>query len=246
MLAASGVNRTVEHIRKLMLESHPVETPNRPIVVLACRVFQNWLEQLLPPGLSAEITFFDYALHRIPRNLRNTLQEAIDAIKQPSLVVLGYGLCGNGLHEIRAGKHTLLIPRTDDCIAVILGSYQAYRREFDAQPATYYLSKGWLEGGSTPLMEYHEYLEKYGGKKTNWLMDTQYHNYKRLALVVQNASDLEKYRPAALEVAAYCERWGLRYEEILGSDEMLLRLSKSPPIWPRQIMISWSCRPAAC
>lgn len=55
-------------------------------------------------------------------------------------------------------------------------------------------------------------------------MAYQYHNYKRLALVVQNAADREKYRPAALEVAAYCERWGLRYEEILGSDAMLLRL----------------------
>ncbi len=179
---------------------------------------------MLPPELSAEIIFFDYALHRVPKNLRSTLQQAIDAIEQPSLIVLGYGLCGNGLHEIRAGKHTLLIPRTDDCIAVILGSYQAYRREFDAQPATYYLSKGWLEGGSTPLMEYNEYLKKYGEKKANWLMETQYHNYKRLALVAQNAADLEKYRPSALEVAAFCERWELRYEELLGSDDMLLRL----------------------
>lgn len=196
----------------------------QPVVILACRVFQNWLEHLLPPELSAEIIFFDYALHRVPKNLRSTLQQAIDAIEQPSLIVLGYGLCGNGLHEIRAGKHTLLIPRTDDCIAVILGSYQAYRREFDAQPATYYLSKGWLEGGSTPLMEYNEYLKKYGEKKANWLMETQYHNYKRLALVAQNAADLEKYRPSALEVAAFCERWELRYDELLGSDDMLLRL----------------------
>ncbi len=201
-----------------------MEPATQPVVILACRVFQNWLEHMLPPELSAEITFLDYALHRVSKNLRSTLQQAIDAIEQPSLVVLGYGLCGNGLNEIRAGKHTLLTPRTDDCIAVILGSYQAYRREFDSQPATYYLSKGWLEGGSTPLIEYHEYLEKYGQKKADFLMETQYHNYKRLALVVQNASDLEKYRPAALEVAAYCERWGLRYEEILGSDEMLLRL----------------------
>jgi len=201
-----------------------MKSTTQPVVVLACRVFQNWLEHLLPPELAAQITFFDYALHRVPKNLRTTIQEAIDAIEQPSLVVLGYGLCGNGLHEICAGKHTLLIPRTDDCIAVILGSYQAYRREFDSQPATYYLSKGWLEGGSTPLIEYHEYLEKYGQKKADFLMETQYHNYKRLAMVVQNAADGEKYRPSALEVAAYCERWGLRYEEILGSDEMLLRL----------------------
>ena len=198
--------------------------PNTPIVVLACRVFENWLEHLLPDELTWEITFFDYALHQVPKNLRKTIQEAIDSIEQPSLIVLGYGLCGNGLHEIQAGKHTLLTPRTDDCIAIILGSYQAYRREFDSEPATYYLSKGWLEGGSTPLQEYKGLVKKYGEKKADWLMDYQYHNYKRLALIVQNAQDLESYRPAAREVARYCERWGIRYEELIGSDTMLLRL----------------------
>ena len=195
-----------------------------PVVILACRVFQNWLEHLLPEGFVGNITFFDYALHQVPKKLRQTLQDAIDSIEQPSVIVLGYGLCGNGLHEIQAGRHTLLIPRTDDCIAIILGSYQAYRREFDNEPATYYLSKGWLEGGSTPLQEYQGLIEKYGEKKAAWLMDYQYHNYKRLALIVQNAQDLETYRPVAQEVARYCKRWGLRYEELVGTDVMLRRL----------------------
>ena len=199
-------------------------TPPTPVVLLACRVFQNWLEHLLPEGLTESITFFDYALHSIPKTLQSTIQDALDNIEQPSLIVLGYGLCGNGLHEIQAGKHTLLIPRTDDCIAIILGSYQAYRREFDKEPATYYLSKGWLEGGSTPLQEHHELVEKYGETKANWLMDTQYHNYKRLALIVQDAQELEAYRPAAQEVARYCERWGLHYEELIGTDAILRRL----------------------
>jgi len=197
---------------------------NIPVVILACRVFQNWLEHLLPEEFDKHITFFDYALHQVPKKLRQTIQDAIDSIEQPSLIVLGYGLCGNGLHEIQAGRHTLLIPRTDDCIAIILGSYQAYRREFDNEPATYYLSKGWLEGGSTPLQEHQELIKKYGEKKAEWLMDYQYHNYKRLALIVQNAQDLETCRPAAQEVARYCERWGLRYEELVGTDVMLRRL----------------------
>jgi hypothetical protein len=196
----------------------------RPIVVFACRVFQNWLEHLLPEGLVSEITFFDYALHSVPRKLRLTLQSAIDSLEQPSLVVLGYGLCGNGTDEIQAGRHTLLVPRTDDCIAIILGSYQAYRREFDHEPATYYLSKGWLEGGSTPLDEFKSYIEKYGEQKAEWLMDTQYHNYRRLALIAQNAQDLEMCRPKAVKVAQYCERWRLDYEEIIGTDDMLHRL----------------------
>ena len=196
----------------------------RPIVVFACRVFQNWLEDLLPEGLVREVTFFDYALHSVPHKLRLTLQSAIDGLEQPSLVVLGYGLCGNGTDEIQAGRHTLLIPRTDDCIALILGSYQAYRREFDREPATYYLSKGWLEGGSTPLDEYRSYVEKYGVPKADWVIDSLYHNYRRLALISQNAQDLEECRLRAREVADFCQRWGMRYEEVIGADEMLVRL----------------------
>jgi hypothetical protein len=43
-------------------------------------------------------------------------------------------------------------------------------------------------------------------------------------LVGHSQSELEAYRPQAQKVAHYCERWGLRYEEILGSDEYVRRL----------------------
>jgi len=197
---------------------------NRPIVVLACRVFQHWLEKLLPDGFAKALTFFDYALHVVPKNLRQTIQEAIDSVEQPSLIVLGYGLCGNGLDGIKAGKHFLLIPRTDDCIAIMLGSYQIYLREMKKEPGTYYLSKGWLEAGTNPLVESRKYEEKYGAETTAFLMDTQYHHYSRLMMVAHNQQELEAYRPQAQEVADYCARWGMRYEEILGSDSYLRRL----------------------
>ena len=90
-----------------------------PVVVIACQVLQDMLERLLPEGLAKNITFLDYGLHATPGKMTATLQEIIDSVKQPSLVVLGYGLCGNGLRGIRAGRHTLLVPRADDCIAVL-------------------------------------------------------------------------------------------------------------------------------
>ena len=204
--------------------------PDKPIVILACKVFQHWLEQLvrtfrlLPTDQAVPITFFDYGLHAVPKNLRQTIQQAIDNIEQPSLILLGYGLCGNGLDRINAGKHFLLIPRTDDCIAILLGSYQAYRREMDKEPGTYYLSKGWLEAGTNPLAESRTYEQKYGAETATFLMDTQYRHYRRLMLVARNASELKTYRPQAQEVAAYCARWGMRYEELLGSDDYLQRL----------------------
>lgn len=195
-----------------------------PIVVIACRVLQSMLEQLLPPDLADQVTFLDYGLHRVPAKLTWTLQDTIDSVEQPSLVVLGYGLCGNGLNGIKAGRHTLLVPRTDDCIAILLGSRQAYMREFQSEPGTYYLTKGWLESGSNPLQEYEEYVPKYGEEDAMWIMDQQYQHYQRLALVAHNQEDMEKYRLQAQEVARFCQRWNMRYEEILGSDHLVRRL----------------------
>jgi hypothetical protein len=193
-------------------------------VVIACKVFKDLFEKYLPPRLAAQVTFLEYGLHRVPDKLTWSLQDEIDKVEEPSLIVLGYGLCGNGLNGLRAGKHTLLVSRADDCIAILLGSYDAYMREFNSTPGTYYLTKGWLESGSDPLKEYHENLQKYGPEDAAWIMDQQYQHYERLVFVAHNQEDLEVYRPRAQEVARYCERWGMRYEEILGSDGYIRRL----------------------
>lgn len=197
---------------------------NRPLVVIACRVLQDMVDAHLPDSSATQITFMDYGLHRFPRNMALTLQDAINSLSKPSLIILGYGLCGNGLVGLESGDHTLLVPRVDDCIALLLGSYETYIREFETEPGTYYLSKGWLESGSHPLSEYQENREKYGQEDAAWIMDQQYGNYRRLVLVAHTQADMERYRPQAEEVARYCAQWGMRFEEILGSDRYVRRL----------------------
>ena len=196
-----------------------------PIAVIACKILQSALEEMLPQRLRRRTQFLDYGLHRVPTQLNQTVQAAIDAIETPGRIVLGYGLCGNGLSDIKAGKHTLIIPKVDDCIALLLGSRQAYLHEMHQAPGTYYLNKGWLESGSDPLKEYHEYTEQYGAEEAAWIMDQQYRNYERLVLIAHNQNDLDKYRPQALEVSRYCRQWDMRYEEILGTDRYIRRLA---------------------
>ena len=204
-----------------------VESTRRPIVVIACQVLLDMFERFVRPGMIQKFIYLDYGLHRFPRKLNQAVQEALDSLTEPSLVVLGYGLCGNGLNGIRAGQHTLLISRVDDCIAIFLGSYERYQREFKSESATYYLTKGWLESGSNPLSEYQEYVQKYGPAKASWLIDSLYHNYKRLVLVAHSQEDLVAYRGRAQEVAKFCERWGMVYEEILGSSEFFEHLIRA-------------------
>jgi hypothetical protein len=198
--------------------------PNLPIIFIACRVFEQLLAHHIPADLKDRVTFLDYGLHANPKNLRKTLQAEIDSIATPSLIVLGYGLCGNGLKDIQSGIHTLLLPKTEDCIAIFLGSDEAYRKEFNAHPGTYYLTGGWLEAGSDPLKEYKKYVEKYGQKNADFVMDQQYKNYKRIALVGHSEEDLEEYRERAMQVADYCKRWEVTYHEISGSDAYVRKL----------------------
>lgn len=191
------------------------------ILMLACEVFRVPLEGRLPPMMQARMRYLDYGLHQTPRKLAQTLQTQIGALDHPSLVVLAYGLCGNGLHGLKAGPHTLLVPRMDDCIAMFLGSYAAYRALSAEEPGTYYLTRGWLEAGSDPLAEFGRLQRRYGETKAQWIMDQQFQHYRRLVFVAQDAADLLRYEPRAREVAAYCTRWGMRLELRTGSPDFL-------------------------
>lgn len=200
-----------------------------PIVILACKVLESLMEPHLRDA-KMPATFMEYGLHRTPQLMTPALQEQIDSLAEASTIIVGYGLCGNGLAGLKARQHTLVVPRADDCITMLLGSYARYMEEFSAEPGTYYLTKGWLESGSHPLKEYREYLEKYDEETAGWLIDEQYRNYKRIVLVAPNQEELEAYRDKAREVADFCAgRWGYRYEERIGSEDFVGKLLQLGP-----------------
>lgn len=201
----------------------------KPVRIVACRVLQALMEPYLKDA-PMPVTFLDYGYHRTPQLMTPALQAEIDRIAEPSIIIVGYGLCGNGLAGLQARQHTLIIPRADDCIAMLLGSYRRYIEEFSAEPGTYYITKGWLESGSHPLKEYRELLEKYDPETADWIIDEQYKNYKRLVFIASNQQELEANRAKALEVAEFCaKRWGFRYEERIGTDELIVELLTKAP-----------------
>ena len=208
--------------RHLTRETNGSDPP--PVIILACPVFRDWLEANLPKDHAINVAFLDEGLHARPANLRHAIQTAIDGLERPSLVALAYGLCGNGLHGVQAREHTLLIPRSPDCIAILLGSHAAYQTQMEDEPGTYFLSPGWIASGKNPLDESIALERKHGAETAAWLMDMQYRHYRRLILIGQDPQAMEAVRPRALEIAEYCARWGMRYEERLGSGDYLRRL----------------------
>jgi hypothetical protein len=207
-----------------MLEraSHNSDTGRTKII--ACATVIEEMLPHLPPGVNYQV--LDFGLHIRPEDLRRALQEAIDAASESAeTIILGFGLCSQAVVGLRANGCTLVVPRVDDCIAIFLGSDRAYREQQRAEPGSYYLTKGWIEVSDTLLDEYERTVERYGQQRADRMMQLMLKNYTRLAFIDTGQHEQERYREYARGAAG---RLGLRYEEIPGSDALVIKTLNGP------------------
>ena len=200
----------------------------RPTVVISCSVLEDLLGKRLPDDVPA--VWMDIFLHNSPKKLAEALQAKIDAIAEPSTVIVGYGLCGNGLVGVKSGPHTLIIPRTHDCVAIFLGSHQRYVQRFFASPNTYYLTKGWIDARDEPLADYHDYVEQFDEETAEYLFEMKYKHYRKICLVGFSQEELDAYRARAQAVAEFMDQrfGGVVCEETLGSAALIEGLLRMP------------------
>ncbi|MHB8910089.1 MAG: DUF1638 domain-containing protein [Syntrophales bacterium] len=187
------------------------ETGERPVVI-ACRVMEPELETVRAGAQAPEIIYLEQGLHRTPKKLPAMIQEKIDrAASYATAIVLGYGLCSNGLVGVTARRQKLIVPRCHDCIGLFLGSPARYLEVFRDHPGTYYLTPGWVKENQDPLGTYRmEYLSRYGEKTAVWAIRESLKNYTHIALIDSGMREIEALRPRARENAeffnmAYCE-----------------------------------------
>jgi hypothetical protein len=166
------------------------------------------------------------------------LQDEIDKV-DPSLysaILLGYGLCNNGVKGLHA-KLPLVIPRAHDCITLLLGSKEKYAEYFLKNPGTFFKSTGWVErdkSGSdnqnsiTTMLgmnkTYQEYVTLYGEENAKYLMETlgdTMKNYKKLAYIDTHVGDFAEYKNQTRKDA---QEKGWEYEELSGDVNLLSRL----------------------
>ena len=192
--------------------------------IIACKTVIEEMQGLLPPDL--ESITLESGLHLRPDKLRSELQATIDEITADTeTIILGYGLCSMGVIGLRATHSTLVIPRIDDCVAMFLGSRQAYKKELKQEPGTYFLSKGWIEAEITPLDELRMMEARYGKRRAEWVMKRMLQNYKRLAFIDMGYKDQDKYRQFSRRAA---KELGLSYQEIKGTPELLAKICNGP------------------
>ena len=185
------------------------------------------LDSLREGASHIEIRYLDQNMHEQPSRMPATVQAEIDAAgAYAGQVILGYGLCSNGIVGVRAPRQGLIIPRVHDCITLFLGSRAAYEKVFYEHPGTYYLTPGWVEERKDPLgyME-SAYVPRLGKEMAEWGIKEELKNYTRIVMIDTRAADMETLRKIARENAGFL---GKSYAEIPGVDHYFRKILFGP------------------
>ena len=186
-----------------------------------------------------DIRILEQGLHDMgDSRMSERLQKEIEAVQtgEYDAILLGYGLCNNGVGGIHSAL-PMVVPRAHDCITLLFGSKEKYQAYFNENPGTLYRSVGWIERGrshkSNPdsvttrmglNLTYEEYVEKYGEENARYLMEVlgdEFKHYSRLAYIETGIADFPRHREAVRKDAA---NRGWQYEELEGSVGLIQRM----------------------
>ncbi len=211
--------------------------------VIACDVLNREISYLASRSKCfIDVTFLRQGLHDTPDKLGKELQAEIDKANSGfpynhfntapdyDYIIVGYGLCGNGIVGVSSSKLPMVIPRGHDCITMLLGSKELFAKYFDEYPGTYWFSSGWIERAWQPSKKryeaaYKKYLEKYGEENAEYLMEMEQswlRDYKRAGLISWECLDNYSHYCEFTRESARFLNWD--YKEFNGSSSMLERM----------------------
>jgi len=169
--------------------------------ILACRTIKDELEfAQKQENKEHDIYWVESNLHNWPDKLRDNIQQELDKLDSYERILLGFCVCGNSVLGIQTRNFELIMPKTDDCISLMLGSMKR-KMELTSGHHSLFLTKGWMKHEANIWGEYEHTLKKYGAEITADIMNTIYGKYDWLSIIDTGAYVLDDILPETQKIA---------------------------------------------
>jgi len=208
--------------------------------LISCQVFSREVAAVVARSRNQILVeMLSKGLHNIGCvGMHERIQAAIDRVPAGyDAILLGYGLCNNGLAGLRARAAPLVVPRAHDCITVLLGSKERYLDYFERNAGTYFKSTGWIEHEKNPddldqlsiarrnsmHASLDELTERYGEENARYLWEelaNHSRHYGQLTFIEMGVEPDGRFERQTREEAA---RRDWHFENVQGDLSMLQR-----------------------
>jgi Protein of unknown function (DUF1638) len=211
-------------------------------MLLSCEIFfREFCACVARSPHTVDVEFLPKGLHDIgTESMHQRLQAALDSVDEPSYdaILLGYGLCNNGIIGLAARQKPLVAPRAHDCITLFLGSAARYMDYFQNHPGVYFKTTGWIERGAADgelsqlalgknlglTQSFEELVARYGEDNARYLQEqigNLTKHYRQFTFIEMGIEPDASYEQRTREEAA--ER-GWKYEKLAGDIGIIERL----------------------
>lgn len=207
--------------------------------LLGCKMLEREIASVVYNSVNAvDVTMVRQQLHEKPKQLSVVLQEEIDAIDENiskysnditthdfDAILLGFGLCSETVIGLHSKKYPLVIPKVHDCIALLMGSRNAYMEYAQKHQGTFYYSPGYIEHENINDQDIEErrfqmYMARFKGKeklaKRAMEIEREYtQGYENLTYITWDTLNLPQHREKAIDISKQ-HNW--TYEDYKGNN----------------------------
>ncbi len=209
--------------------------------LISCEVFYREMCATIARSTNqVDVEFLPKGLHDIGQvGMSARMQAAVDKVDTSlyDAIIIGYGLCNNGLAGLTARVIPLVMPRGHDCITMFLGSKERYLDYFNSHPGVYFKTSGWIERSeaNSELSQlsiqrmagldksYDELVEKYGEDNAQYLYDQLYgyKNYGQITFIEMGVEPDDRFEQSAKKTA---DEKGWQFKKVRGDMRLIEKL----------------------
>ena len=154
----------------------------------SCITLQKELENTINRiGFAGRVHYLDVALHSDPKKMHATLQGIIDKNTEADEIIICVSGCGKATCDLRATTCQLAVPRTMDCIDVLLTGSGIKRPD-----GAIFITKSWMNFMKNSTIDYAKLVKERGQAEAEALLQQLYKGFTDFYLIDTGTYELQE------------------------------------------------------
>lgn len=157
-------------------------------LICSCITLQKELEQTIAKiGFDGKVRYLDVALHSDPQKMHQTLQKIIDDNTDAEEIIICVSGCGKATCDLQASTCNLALPRTMDCIDVLLTGSGIKRPD-----GAIFITKSWMNFMKNSSIDYMKLVREQGKDAAEAYLKKLYHGFTDFYIIDTGTYDLQE------------------------------------------------------